>query len=255
MQNNAKHEEFTINLDMTKMAHTYNGFCGQSAGTAHRLLVEYPKEQRDEILDLMFKPGYGASMDILRIEIGADIISAWGTEPSPMRTREEYDKAYDVLVNGNGDPALCKEVREMFLRGYGFWLAIEAKKRNPEIMLDCMLVGAPGWVSAATGNIYSQDTANYLALFLLGAKMIWKLDINFVPGMQNETDNADPEYIKLLRRTLDGFGLRKVGINVCDTSWPKANDAFNSAILTDTELQNAVRNYGNHYISLQDPVM
>ena len=41
-------------------------------GGNSRLLVDYPEPQRGQILDYLFKPGYGAAMQILKVEIGGD---------------------------------------------------------------------------------------------------------------------------------------------------------------------------------------
>ena len=41
-----------------------------SAGASSRLLIDYPEPQRSQILDVLFKKGYGASLDMLKIEIG-----------------------------------------------------------------------------------------------------------------------------------------------------------------------------------------
>ena len=49
----------------------YRGHGGLSAGASSRLLMDYRDPQRSEILDVLFKPGYGASVDMLKIEIGA----------------------------------------------------------------------------------------------------------------------------------------------------------------------------------------
>ena len=48
----------------------YRGHGGLSAGASSRLLMDYREPQRSEILDVLFKPGYGASVDMLKIEIG-----------------------------------------------------------------------------------------------------------------------------------------------------------------------------------------
>src|ERR1700722_14300068 len=37
-----------------------------------RYLADYPPRQRDQILDYLFKPGYGAQLQILKLEIGGD---------------------------------------------------------------------------------------------------------------------------------------------------------------------------------------
>src|SRR5437762_11074754 len=46
-----------------------------------RYLEEYPATRRTQILDYLFKPGYGASLQMLKLEIGGDANSADGAEP------------------------------------------------------------------------------------------------------------------------------------------------------------------------------
>lgn len=57
-------------LDPATAHHTFEGIGGLSAGASSRLLYDYPEPQRSDILDLLFKPFEGASLDILKIEIG-----------------------------------------------------------------------------------------------------------------------------------------------------------------------------------------
>ena len=56
-----------------------------------KLLKEYPKEQREDILDLLFLPQYGAGMQVLKVEIGSDANGTCGTEPSHMRSDDDFD--------------------------------------------------------------------------------------------------------------------------------------------------------------------
>jgi hypothetical protein len=51
-----------------------------------RYLEEYPAAQRAQILDYLFKPGYGASLQLLKLEIGGDGNSSDGAEPSIEHT-------------------------------------------------------------------------------------------------------------------------------------------------------------------------
>ena len=53
-----------------------------------------------KVLDLLFKPNYGAAMDLIKVEIGGDGQSTDGTEPSHMHSRDDLS---------------CE-------RGYEFWL-------------------------------------------------------------------------------------------------------------------------------------
>lgn len=48
--------------------------------------MDYVEPQRSEILDLLFKPNYGAAFQHLKVEIGGDAQISCGSEPSSMRT-------------------------------------------------------------------------------------------------------------------------------------------------------------------------
>ncbi|CAE7663814.1 galc, partial [Symbiodinium necroappetens] len=58
--------------------HPFEGIGALSAGASSRLLQDYPAAQKEVILDLLFK--YGASLQILKVEIGAD--TQHRTEPN-----------------------------------------------------------------------------------------------------------------------------------------------------------------------------
>ena len=150
-------QPIAITLDPSGPGRTFEGIGGVSAGASSRLLIDYPEPQRSEILDYLFKPDYGASLQSLKVEIGGDVNSTDGTEPSHMRTRDEKN----------------------YTRGYEWWLMKEAKKRNPNITLDCLARGAPAWIS--NGRFYSQDMADYVAKFIVGAREVHGLDINRDP--------------------------------------------------------------------------
>src|SRR6266536_108129 len=94
---------------------------GGISGSSSRLLYDYPEPQRNQLLDYLFKPGYGASLQILKVEIGSDTNSSNGAEPSHMRTATDLN---------------CD-------RGYEWWLMEQAKKRNPAIRLYGLEWGAP----------------------------------------------------------------------------------------------------------------
>jgi len=102
-----------IKIDGSSKGRIFEGIGGVSAGASSRLLIDYPEPQRSQILDYLFKPNYGASLQHLKVEVGGDTNSTDGSEPSHMRTRT--DENYD--------------------RGYEWWLMKEAKKRNPKIIL------------------------------------------------------------------------------------------------------------------------
>jgi O-Glycosyl hydrolase len=210
-------------LNTQQKGRTFEGIGALSAGASTRLLVDYPKEQQAQILDYLFKPMYGLSLHHLKVEIGGDVNSTCGTEPSHARTREEFENPQN----------------EYFNRGYEWWLMREAKKRNPQILLDALQWGAPGWVG--NGNFYSDDNARFIASFVLGAKKYHSLNIDYV-GIWNETP-YNTQWIKTLSKELKRNSLSAKIVaadEVC--SWNIAEDMKN-----DPELMAAVDVIGTHY--------
>jgi galactosylceramidase len=243
----------TVTLDGQGPGRTFEGLGGLSAGAGSRLLMDYPKPQRDEILDFLFKPDFGAALQHLKVEIGSDVNSSEGSEPSYARTRDEFEHPR----------------AEYFQRGYEWWLMREAKKRNPAICLDVLQWGAPDWIGdkdfpdAGDPNtlsweqriprdrkkFFTQDDADFIAGFIQGAKKYHGLDIDYC-GTWNETpgDNnwdgprLDVPWIKLLRQTLDHRGLTGVKIVARDCGWKIAE-----LMEQDAELKNAIDVVGAHY--------
>ena len=207
-----------IRVDGSGGGRIFEGIGAVSAGASSRLLVDYPEPQRSQILDYLFKPNYGASLQHLKVEVGGDTDSTDGSEPSHMHTRR--DENYD--------------------RGYEWWLMKEAKARNPEIILDALPWGAPGWIG--NGNFYCQDMANYIVKFIEGAKKHHGLDIEYV-GIWNET-NYDTGYIKTLKKTLLANGLKTkiVAADLVQSPWRIADD-----MALDPALNEAVYAIGVHY--------
>lgn len=90
----------TIVIDGSDIGEEYEGIGCLSAGANSRLLMDYPEPQRSQILDLLFLPQYGASLNHLKVELGSDANSTNGTEPAAARTREECD----LLLSGINSP-------------------------------------------------------------------------------------------------------------------------------------------------------
>jgi Glycosyl hydrolase family 59/Galactocerebrosidase, C-terminal lectin domain len=216
----------TITLDGKDGGRIFEGVGVVSAGASSRLLIDYPEPYRSQILDYLFKPNYGASLQHLKVEIGADTNSTDGAEPSHMRSKSDLN----------------------FTRGYEWWLMKEAKKRNPAIKLDSLAWGAPGWIG--NGNFWSQDMADYVAAWIRGAKEEYGLDIDFT-GTWNEVWTGDPrehEWIKRLRKTLDAQGL-KTQIVAPDPHANAGERRWNiiKTMQADPELGSAVYAVGVHY--------
>ena len=220
--------DLALTLDPAKVGAEFEGIGAVSAGASSRLLIDYPEPVRSRILDWLFLPKYGAGFQHLKVEVGGEINSTDGTEPTHARNREELDHPK----------------RDYFERGYEWWLMKEARKRHPKIILDCLPWGAPGWIG--NGNYCSQDMADYLVGFIKGAKQFHDLDIGLV-GCWNEKE-VTPDWIKLLRRTLNSNGLAHVKIVGGDMNGPPADQwRMAEQAAADPELARCLHAIGVHY--------
>jgi hypothetical protein len=92
----------------------FDGIGGASGGGGGtRLLVDYPEPQRSDILDMLFRPLHGASLQHLKVEVGCDGDTTQGSEPTHARSATDVD----------------------FDRGYEVWFMEEAAKRRSDIQL------------------------------------------------------------------------------------------------------------------------
>ncbi|XP_077992029.1 galactocerebrosidase-like [Glandiceps talaboti] len=212
----------TYDIDDTKgLGRVFDGIGGISGGGAtSRLLVSYPEIYRNQILDLLFMPNFGASLHILKVEIGGDAQSSDGTEASHMHTAND----------------------ENYQRGYEWWLMKEAKARNPDIKLYGLPWSFPGWLGNGTTSPYKnpQVTAKYILNWIKGAKKYHDLDIDYI-GIWNERAYNIP-YVKTLRKTLDDNDLKNVKIVAADEKWEIADD-----LLKHPDFNKTVDIIGAHY--------
>jgi O-glycosyl hydrolase len=205
----------------------FNGLGAVSAGASSRLLVDYPEPQRSQILDYLFKPGYGAALQRLKVEVGADVNSTDGSEPSFMRSPGDHDSR----------------------RGYEWWLMTEAHKRNPNIILEILPWGAPAWVDPTPGakpTLYTPQMAAYMADFIKTAQRDYGLNIRYV-GLWNEKVYS-LAYLKELHQQLVENHLA-TRIVCCDEySGEGAGQwAIADAMLKDPEIAQDVAAIGVHY--------
>lgn len=77
--------EVEIFINGKSPGRTFEGLGALSAGASSRLLWDYPEPYRGEILDLLFKPKFGASLQHLKVEIGGNVNSTDGSEPATRR--------------------------------------------------------------------------------------------------------------------------------------------------------------------------
>ena len=206
----------TISANGSSAGRTFDGIGAISGGGGNsRLLADYPATQQSQILDYLFKPGYGADLQILKVEIGGDANSTDGAEPS---------------IEHTSGAVACNV-------GYEFWLMEQAKARNPGIKLYGLAWAAPGWIGG--GNFWSTDMINYLVSWLNCAKSDG-LSINYLGGWNERGYNIS--WYEQLRSTLNADGYSAVQIVGADSDWSVANDiAANSAFAS------AVQVIGTHY--------
>ena len=107
-----------LTIDRSELGNVFDGIGGLSGGGATSLLtVTYPKEQLDEIYDFLFKPKFGASLQIIKVEIGGDSQSTDGTETSHMHSKD------DLIITGDtSGKYLPQQKRETKYKG--LWSAL-----------------------------------------------------------------------------------------------------------------------------------
>jgi len=157
----------SVTIDSNGGGRAFDGVGAISGGGGNsRLLFDYSEPYRSQILDYLFKPHYGASLQILKVEIGADMDSTDGAESSHMHTATD----------------------ESYNRGYEWWLMEQAKARNPRIKLAALPWGAPHWVG--NGNYWSRDMIDYMIKWLKHAKSDHHLTIDYVGGRNEKGYNV-----------------------------------------------------------------
>jgi Glycosyl hydrolase family 59 len=207
----------SISINGAGTGRTFDGIGAISGGGGNiRLLVDYPEPYRSQILDYLFKPGYGADLQILKVEVGGDTNSTDGSECSFMHTASTQDLT-------------C---------GYEWWLMQQAKARNPNIKLFGLAWGAPGWVGS--GNFWSQDMVNYYVNWIKAAKSTYNLTIDYIGGWNERGYNIS--WYESFKSALQSNGL-STKIVGADTDWNIAND-----MSSNSSFNNAVDIVGAHYI-------
>lgn len=133
----------TINIDSSNGGKRFDGIgIVNGGGATSVLLKDYPEQQRREIMDMVYKPMFGASVSALLVEIPGDGNSTQGSMPSHSHWRGDNN----------------------FHRGYTWWVMNEARKRNPDLNIDATAWSAPAWV----GDFWSQDMVDYYISWLAG---------------------------------------------------------------------------------------
>lgn len=185
----------TYTIDATTLGPRLDGFGAISGGGAtSRLLFSYSPTVISQILDLLFLPKYGASLHHLKVEIGGDGQSSEGVEPSHMHTEDSPPD---------------------FNRGYEARLMVEARARNPGILLSALAWTWPGWVGSGTSSPWTNTTASihYILTWLQGMRDTHNITLNYLNADWNER-GWSADFVIRLRSALDSAGFSYLGL-VC----------------------------------------
>lgn len=209
-----------ISLNGNNPGMLFQGVGAISGGSgASRLLIDYPKPERNQILDYLFKPDYGADLQLLKIEIGGDSGTTDGAEPS---------------IEHNQGQINCSS-------GYEWWIAKQAVNRNPAIKLYGLQWSAPGWVGNGQNTIWTKKDVNYVIDWMNCARS-HGLNISYIGGWDEEGYNAN--WYELLRSALNNNGYANTEIVASDdvsTPWGVAD-----ALLRNPKFKKAVSVIGVH---------
>ena len=180
-------------------------------GATSVLLKDYPEPQRSQIMDMVYKPMFGASVSSILVEVPGDGNSTQGSMPSHAHERNDAN----------------------FMRGYMWWVMQEAKCRNAGLSLDATAWSAPAWV----GNFWSDDMVDYYIAWLQGLRQVHGLELDAL-GCHNEKGwNAD--FAKHLRRAMNERGFRDVKLHGFG-NWGNQKMDFLKYMQEDAELRDAL---------------
>jgi hypothetical protein len=185
-----------VTINGARPGPVFQGIGAISGGGGNsRLLIDYPPRYRTQILDYLFLPHFGASLQMLKLEIGGGGFSSDGSEPSVEAVRGRLD---------------CGA-------GYEFWLARQALARNPAIKLYGLQWSAPAWVRDGNAGLWSRADVGYVIDWLRCARHNG-LTVSYIGGW-NEHFQGTPvqrAWFVNLRAALDAAGFTRTQIVAAD---------------------------------------
>ena len=202
----------TIQLSTSAKGKQFDGIGAVNGGGATSVLLkDYPEPQRSQIMDMVYRPMYGASLSAILVEVPGDGNSTQGSMPSHSHYQGDHN----------------------YLRGYMWWVMQEAKRRNPALAIDATSWSAPAWV----GNYWSDNMVDYYVDWLQGLREVHGLELDAL-GCHNEKGwNAD--FAKHLRRAMNERGFRDVKLHGFG-NWGDRKMDFLKQMQEDQELRNAL---------------
>ena len=180
-------------------------------GATSVLLKDYPEPWRTKIMEMVYKPMFGASISALLAEIPGDGNSTQGSMPSHSHWRGDAN----------------------FERGYTWWVMREAKRLNPRLSLDATSWSAPQYV----GNFWSDDMVDYYIAWLQRLRQVHGLELDAL-GCHNEKGWSG-DFAKHLRRAMNEHGFRDVKLHGFG-NWGDQKMDFLKYMQEDAELRDAL---------------
>ncbi len=203
----------TISIKHAEKGKTFDGIGAVNGGGATSVLLkDYPEPQRSQIMDMVYKPMFGASVSTLLVEVPGDGNSTQGSMPSHSHYRGDHN----------------------YLRGYTWWVMREAKRRNEALTLDATSWSAPRWVG---DYFWSQDMADYYVDWLEGLRSVHGLELDAL-GCHNEK-GTDYDFAKKLRKTMNERGFQQVKLHAFD-NWGDGKMDFLYDMAKDSTFRDAV---------------
>lgn len=211
----------TITIGASPDGKTFDGIgIVNGGGATSVLLKDYPEPWRSQIMDLVYKPMFGASVSTLLVEVPGDGNSTQGSMPAHSHHRGDFN-AY---------------------RGYIWWVMAEAQRRNPHLTLDATAWSAPAWV----GYYWTDDMVDFYLSWLQGLRSAHGLELDAI-GCHNEK-GTDYTFAKHLRQAMDERGFGQVRLHAFD-NWGDQKVDFVDDLATDTALASAIDIVSAHTFS------
>ena len=201
-----------IRIDNALAGKRFDGIGAVNGGGATSVLLkDYPDLQKSQIMDLVFKPMFGASVSTILVEIPGDGNSTQGSMPSHSHYQGDYN----------------------FERGYMWWVMEEAVKRNPKLTLDATAWSAPAWV----GGFWTDEMVDYYVSWMQGLREVHGLELDAL-GCHNEK-GWDADFAKHLRRAMNERGFKDVKLHGFG-NWGRTKLEFLPRMLEDQEFADAI---------------
>lgn len=202
----------TISLSASSTGKQFDGIGAVNGGGATSVLLkDYPEPQRSQIMDMVYKPMFGASVSTMLVEVPGDGNSTQGSMPSHAHERGDAN----------------------FMRGYMWWVMQECKRRNPDLALDATSWSAPAWV----GNIWSDDMVDYYISWMQGLRQVHGLELDAL-GCHNEKGWNDV-FAKHLRKAMNERGFANVKLHGFG-NWGRGKMDHLKRMQEDPELRDAL---------------